>query len=60
MSAGRLRQALEHGDLERVLVRAPNWLGDVVMAAPTVVAISSAIPAAMIPNPNSKRALYIS
>jgi heptosyltransferase-2 len=31
---------------QRVLLRLPNWLGDVVMAAPTVAAIARALPQA--------------
>jgi heptosyltransferase-2 len=34
--------------LERVLLRLPNWLGDVVMAAPTVAAVARALPGARI------------
>lgn len=32
----------------RLLVRLPNWLGDVVMAAPTVAAIARALPGAQV------------
>lgn len=33
-------------DLGRILVRLPNWLGDIVMAAPTVAALAEAYPGA--------------
>lgn len=33
-------------DLKRILIRLPNWLGDIVMAAPTVAAIAAARPEA--------------
>jgi len=34
------------GELRRVLVRCPNWLGDTVMAIPTLRALRAALPAA--------------
>jgi heptosyltransferase-2 len=37
---------LDASPLERILVRLPNWLGDVVMAAPSVAALAEASPRA--------------
>ena len=42
----RLHAAIPTAGIRRVLVRAPNWLGDTVMAVPTVRALRRALPEA--------------
>ncbi len=44
MEAEQIHVGSVSGDIRRLLVRLPNWLGDVVMAAPTVAAIHRARP----------------
>jgi SAM-dependent methyltransferase len=38
--------AISRGEVKRVLVRFPNWLGDTVMAVPTLRALRGALPGA--------------
>jgi heptosyltransferase II len=39
---------LEENRIERILVRAPNWIGDAVMSAPALAALRDCFPAARI------------
>ena len=39
-------RAISRGEAKRVLVRFPNWLGDTVMAVPTLRALRGALPGA--------------
>ena len=48
MDAGRFKQLTRPGAVQRLLVRATNWLGDAVMMAPALAALRQRFPDARI------------